>query len=148
MGKMAQWGSWQVLCHTVFLRRHTQSVAGPTCLCMLAVGVMCGNLHLTPALLLYCNCCRVLPQVVLTVLVVLSSQSFSNVYYYSLAVAGMCLCHVLNVLKAMSIYSSKPERVAAAVAAAGPFMPAVTAGDAGASSSKSPAAAERPTCRS
>lgn len=88
-----------------------------------------------------------LPQVLLTVLVVLSSQSFSNVYYYSLAVAGMCLCHVLNVLKARSIYSSKPEKVAAAVAAAGPFVPAVIAGDAGASSSKPPAATKRLTRR-
>jgi hypothetical protein len=56
------------------------------------------------------------------VLVVLSSGSFSTVYYYSLAVAGMCLCHVLNVLKARSIYSSKPESTAAAAAAAG-FVP-------------------------
>lgn len=64
---------------------------------------------------------RVLPQVLLTVLVVLSSQSFSTMYYYSLAVAGMCLCHVLNVLKARSIYSSKPESTAAAAAAG--FVP-------------------------
>jgi hypothetical protein len=56
---------------------------------------------------------RVLPQVLLTVLVVLSSQSFSNAYYYSMAVAGMCLCHMLNVLKAIDMYSSKPDRAAA-----------------------------------
>jgi hypothetical protein len=47
---------------------------------------------------------RVLPQALLTVLVVLSSAAFTHPAYYSLAVAGMCLCHVLNVLKAASIY--------------------------------------------
>jgi hypothetical protein len=57
----------------------------------------------------------VLPQVLLTVLVVLSSASFGSIYYYSLAVAGMCLCHVINVLKAVRLYSDK----AAAAAAAG-----------------------------
>lgn len=64
-----------------------------------------------------------LPQVLLTVLVVLSSQSFGNVYYYGLAVAGLCLCQVLNVLKAMSIYSSKADHTAAvaAVTAAAPL---------------------------
>lgn len=45
----------------------------------------------------------------MTVLVVVSPQSFGSVYYYGLAVAGMCLCHVLNVLKALSIYSTKPD---------------------------------------
>lgn len=79
--------------------------------------------------------CRVLPQVLLTVLVVLSPQSFSNVYYYGLAVAGMCLCHVLNVIKAASIYSSKPDGVAAAVAVV-PGVPAVAAAAAAGSSSK------------
>jgi hypothetical protein len=65
--------------------------------------------------------------VLLTVLIVLSPQSFGTVYYYGLAVAGMCLCHVLNVLKARSIYSSKAERtVAAAAGVVG--VPAVSAG--------------------
>jgi hypothetical protein len=77
----------------------------------------------------------VLPQLLLSVVVVLSSQSFINMYYYGLAVAGMCLCHVLNVLKALNIYSSKPDRRAAA-APAGAFVPAVPAAAAGASSSK------------
>lgn len=53
----------------------------------------------------------------LTVLVVLSSASFSNLYYYGLAVAGMCLCHVINVVKALNIYSGKPGSAVAAAAA-------------------------------
>lgn len=69
----------------------------------------------------------------MTVLVVLSSQSFGNVYYYGLAVAGMCLCHVLNVVKAVRIYSSKPEHVAA--------VPAISVVDAAGASSSKPAAA-------
>lgn len=75
----------------------------------------------------------------LTVLIVLSPQSFGSVYYYGLAVAGMCLCHVLNVLKARSIYSSKSERATAAAAAAagGARVPALSAGDAAAGSSSS-----------
>jgi hypothetical protein len=68
-------------------------------------------------------------------LVVLSSQSFSTVYYYGLAVAGMCLCHVLNVLKARSIYSSKPESAATAAAAAVRFVPVMGVGEAQAASS-------------
>lgn len=71
----------------------------------------------------------------LTVLIVLSPQSFGNVYYYGLAVAGKCLCHVLNVLKARSIYSSKPGRAVAAAAAGGARVPALSAGDAAGSSS-------------
>jgi hypothetical protein len=76
----------------------------------------------------------VLPQLLLSVVVLLSSQSFVNMYYYGLAVAGMCLCHVLNVLKALNIYSSKPDRRAASPA--GAFVPAAPAAAAGASSSK------------
>jgi hypothetical protein len=72
----------------------------------------------------------VLPQLLLSVVVVLSSQSFVNMYYYGLAVAGMCLCHVLNVIKALNIYSSKPDRrpAAAPAVAVGPAAPAAAAG--------------------
>lgn len=81
-----------------------------------------------------------LPQVLLTVLVVLSSQSFGNVYYYGLAVAGLCLCQVLNVLKAMSIYSSKAEHTAAGVAVTSAALLDVDSTPVGTSSIKQPAA--------
>lgn len=77
----------------------------------------------------------------LTVLVVLSSQSFSTVYYYGLAVAGMCLCHVLNVLKARTIYSSKPEGPGAAVGAVA--VPTGPAGQAAPASPSKPAGVRR-----
>ena len=61
-----------------------------------------------------------LPQVLLTVLVVLSSASFGSVYYYSLAVAGMCQGMLLFFLPAADLMVRKRVRHGPAMGSAAP----------------------------
>eukprot|EP00775_Hariotina_reticulata_P004736 gene4736-4986_t len=51
-----------------------------------------------------------LPQLLLTVLVVLSPAAFGSTAYYFMAVAGMCFCQITNVVKAHLVFDSKPSK--------------------------------------
>jgi hypothetical protein len=62
----------------------------------------------------------VLPQVAITVAVVLSPSAFGGgeqgFHYYCLCVAFMCLCHLMSVIRARQVYTTAATSAAATAA--------------------------------